>query len=89
MAGKACVLTSRRLAYALDHLSKNALIELVADRARAQIGAEMPDEQLAAEIQEWLNPVVRERGDRPVNLIGCMAKLDKTGKHTRAPRFEE
>jgi hypothetical protein len=97
MAGKACVLTSRRLAYALDHLSKNALIELIVDRARAQIGLESSDEELATEINQWLAPVARERDDRPINLVALIARLDrndedyrnKTGKFTQATGFEE
>lgn len=83
MAGKGLVIAPRRLGYALDALSKNALIDLVADRAMAQIGAEMSDEQLAAEIQGWLSPVIRERGDRPVSLSGLMAKLDKNDEDYR------
>lgn len=76
MAGKAVVLTSRRLAYAVDKLSKNALIELVVDLARGQIGAEMSDEQLATQIEEWVGPVLRERGDKPANLVAAMKRLD-------------
>lgn len=83
MAGKACILASRTLAFALDELSKNALIDLIVDRAQAQIGAEMSDEQLAREIQGWIDPVIRVRGDRPVSLARAFARLDASEKAYR------
>jgi hypothetical protein len=78
MAGKAAVLTSKRLHYALDRLSKNALIDLVTDLAVRENGDDKgTDETLAAVIQAWLNPVIRVRGDKPVSLAAHMARLDK------------
>lgn len=88
MAGKASVFASRRLWYAIDKMSKNALIDMVVDRVRAEIGEDASDEAIAEKVQEWLGPVARERGDRPVSLLGAMQHLDandeayrnKTGK---------
>lgn len=77
MAGKVCVLASRELAYALDKLSKNALIDLVVDRARAEIGEEEADDAVAELIQGWIGPVSRARGDRAVDLLAAIAQLGK------------
>jgi hypothetical protein len=80
MAGKPCVLASRPLAFALDALSKNALIDILVDVARASVGAEAPD----AAIIEWLQPVLDtvafHRSDPRVNL---QAKLDRLKRHNR------
>ncbi len=83
MAGKTCVFTSRRLYFALDTLSKNALIDLVVDRVRAELGESTSDEVIAEHIQDWLGPVIRERGDKPVSLAGRMAYLDKSDEDYR------
>ncbi len=68
------VLASRLLGYAIDHLSKNTLIDLVVDRARAQIGEEASDEALADEIQNWIRPVLAARGDKPISLDAIMKR---------------
>ena len=92
MAGKGLALATRRIGYALDALSKNALIDLVVDRARAEIGEDTTDEDLANRIQDWIDPVTRARGDRPITLRVLISRLDKndedyrnkTGKHAPA-----
>jgi hypothetical protein len=76
MAGKPTVLAGRRLSYAMDKLPKNALIDLIVDRARAEVGAAASDEVVATTIMGWLDPVFRERGDHPVSLTRTMAILD-------------
>lgn len=83
MAGKTAILASRPLHYALDKLSKNALIDLVVDRARAQIGEDADDEALADEIQRWINPVLTARQDRLVGLAGAMCQLANNDKDYR------
>jgi hypothetical protein len=93
MAGKASVFASRRLWFAIDRLSKNALIDLVVDRSRAQIGEDASDEQIADYLQPQINTVQRERGDRPLSLMATMCHLDKddedyrnkTGRHRQVP----
>lgn len=94
MAGKRRILTSPRLGYALDKLSKNALIDLVADLADLEFGeGEATDEQVAVIIQGWLGPILRVRKDRPVSLIDLMTKFDaseedrrnRTGKFAPTP----
>jgi hypothetical protein len=77
MAGKACVLASRKLAIALDELSKNALIDLVVDRARAELGEDAEDDVVAALIEGWIIPTSHARGDRLVSLSAVMARVEK------------
>ena len=77
MAGKACVLTSRRLFYAMDELSKNTLIDLVVDRVRAELGEEACDDAVASVIQDWLSPICNLRGGRQHNLKDKMSAFDR------------
>jgi hypothetical protein len=78
MAGKACALVSPRLHFALDKLSKNALIDLVADQARLDIGQEdASDADVVRRIQQWLEPIIRARSDRKVNLADAMMTWDR------------
>lgn len=76
MAGKASVLASSRLFYAMDKLSKNALIDLIVDRARAEIGEDADDESVAELIEGWIRPVANVRNDRSLSLRSAMADLD-------------
>jgi hypothetical protein len=84
VAGKAAILATRRLHYALDKLSKNALIDLVVDRARADIGEDADDEALAETIQRWINPVLTIRQDHLVGLTGAMCALDALDDNNEA-----
>lgn len=77
MAGKSMTMASRRLAYAVDKVSKNALADLVIDRIRIEIGDAATDEQIAATLAEWFGPVWRMRGDKPVSFVGEMERLDR------------
>ncbi len=83
MAGRAPVLASRRLWFALDRLSKNTLIDILVDRARAEDGEEAKDADVARRIQRWLRPVCRLRGDREPKLLDAMARLDKASEEYR------
>ena len=81
MAGKRNAVASTRVAAALDRLSKDALIDLVYDRARLETGYadDGTDEDVAEIIQGWLIPITSARGDRPINLIGLMAARSDPG----------
>jgi uncharacterized protein (UPF0210 family) len=84
MAGKGLAIASHRLGYALDKLSKNALIDIIADRATAEVGEDCAtDEMLANTIQEWIEPVTRVRGDRRVELRSLLVKLDQIEENYR------
>jgi hypothetical protein len=71
MAGKASVFASVPLWAALDKLSKNALLDLVVDRARAELGETATDDSILETIQGWIGPVQRQRGDKPINLLAA------------------
>ncbi len=73
---KASVTTSKRLFYALDSLSKNTWIDVIVDRAMAEIGEGATDEQLADLIQGWIGPVLLMRNDRPFNIRPAMNFFD-------------
>lgn len=64
MAGKACVLASSELAFALDRMSKNTMIDLVVDRARAELGEDASDDEVADLLENWARPVFQARGDQ-------------------------
>ena len=84
MAGKATMIASRRLHYALDSLSKNALIDILTDRAIAQVGEDRAtDEMLANTIQGWINPVQIVRNDRRIELRSLLARLDQKEEEYR------
>ena len=77
MAGKAVTRGTARMAYALDALSKNARADVLLERAQAELGEEATDDQLAALMQTWLDPVLRLRGDKSVNLATWAARFDR------------
>lgn len=54
----------------MDDLSKNTLIDLVIDLARAELGETADAESVLGWVQQKLEPVHRMRNDRPVDLIG-------------------
>lgn len=78
MSGKCSAVSSTRVADALNRLSKNALIDLVYDRACLETGYadDAADEDVAKIIQGWLIPITSARGDRPIDLLGLMAARD-------------
>lgn len=72
MAGKMTVFASRRLQYAIDKLSKNALIDVLVHRAIEKIGVGASDEQIASVLQEWIAAPCHNRGDRGLSLAGSI-----------------
>lgn len=74
---QATVFCSRRLFYGMDKLSKNALIDILIDRAKAEIGENATDEQLADTIQQWITPVAQYRNDKAPMLRACLVKIDQ------------
>src|SRR4051812_20890951 len=88
MAGKGYALTSNELGYAIDSVSKNALIEILVDRAYAEIGqGELAsDEELADLITIWMRPVLNARNDRLIDLRAIMAKHAKQAEDYRLKR---
>lgn len=83
MAGKAVTRGSARVAYALDRLSKNALIDVVLDLVQAEVGEDATDEQLLARIQSTVDTILRLRSDRPVNLQKAAELWDKSAAKYR------
>jgi hypothetical protein len=83
MAGKAPVLASRQLHFAMDKLSKNFLIDLVVDRVRAEIGENADDETIARTVQAWIRPVGRMREQGTPDLLDEMARLEINDQHYR------
>ena len=79
MAGKGIAIASTRVAEALKHLSKDALIDLVYDRASLETGhaGDATDEDVAEVVQGWLAPVAWARGDRPISLTSLMVARDQ------------
>lgn len=75
--GKPIKMTGRRVAYAIDKLTKNTLADIVIDRIKAEIGEDASDEQIVAVLQRWLHPVAIVRGDKEPNLSGLMEQLDR------------
>lgn len=83
MAGKPLTQATRRLARVVDHLSKNTLADILVDRIRAEIGENATDEQVLTHLQPWLETIARLRSDKPVNLLGILAKLDASDEAYR------
>lgn len=83
MAGEGTRMAGRRLAYALGRLGKDALIDLVIDRARVEIGDDASDEALADAIQGWIDPVLWARRDRPMSIRGTMEAQDRMHEEYR------
>ena len=70
-------LVSRRLAYGLDTLSKAALVDLVVDLARREIGEDATDDALATTIEQMHGPIARARGDKPPKILDAMRRVDR------------
>jgi len=83
MQGKSCVLASKRLEYAIDAVSKATLLDLVVDRARAEIGENATDEAVVELVQKWLDPVVICRGGKIPNLENRLKLIDKASEKYR------
>ena len=70
------ILASKRLAQAIASLTKSALIDLVVDLARLEVGNHPSDERLAKVIQNWHSPVARARGERPPDFTKAIQCID-------------
>jgi hypothetical protein len=75
---KPAALTPRRLHFGLDTLSKTALIDLVTDLARKELGEDTDEDTLACLIEGWHGPVARARNDAEPRIQAAMRKLDKS-----------
>lgn len=84
MQGKAPVLCSIPLAYALDKLTKNQLIDLVADMNRKSHGEDISDDVILSSIQKDMDPIWRTRGDTPVLLTAAYTKFEKAAEAYKA-----
>lgn len=83
MAGKPITRGSGRVAYAIDQLSKNTLADILLDRIAAEIGETATDEEVLAHLQPWLDTIQRLRGDKAVNLVGLLGRLDRSDARYR------
>jgi hypothetical protein len=87
MAGKGPAIAPRGVFYALDDLSKNTLIDLVADIAIAEVGeGNATPETILAWIQKRIEPIHRLRKQRPIDLVGALEKLAASDKRNEAVR---
>lgn len=68
MAGKATVFADRALYQALDAMTKNEMIDLLTDIARAELGEEATNEQVMEWMQPRLNTVQSYRGKTRTHL---------------------
>lgn len=68
MAGKDPVFVQGILSSTMDTLSKNQLIDLVAQVAYRQLGEDASDEEVIHWLQPKLNVVWERRGDKKVDL---------------------
>lgn len=86
MAAKPVVMGSRRLAYAVDALSKNAMADMLIDRACAELpnGEDSSEAEIVAKVQGWADTILRTRRDKPVNLSGKLKQWDKYADLARA-----
>lgn len=76
--GKGPAITPPAVFYSLDKYSKNALNEFVFDLAVKAIGEDQAsDENILTWIQEQIEPVLRYRNDRPLDLLAELAKAHK------------
>lgn len=87
MAGKFSNVTSKPLCHTLDALTKNQLIELAADLARGELGADACDDAVVAWVAEKMVPVWAFRGDRPLALktvhMNCVRTFGRVDAATR------
>lgn len=77
MAGKPITRASRGVAYAIEHLSKNTLADIVLDRLAAEIGEDATDGDVVRHLQRWVDTVQRLRGDKPTALLPLLIRWEK------------
>ena len=66
---KGTILAGRRLTYALDRLSKDALIDLIVDRARTEIGEDACDEDIADLVQMFVAAIENQNLSGTFNAV--------------------
>ena len=86
---KGPVVASRRLAYVLESYSKHALLDLIADRARGELGEHAHDEDVMALVQSWMHPVAVRRGDKEIDLHAIDKKRERIEAEYRARQQKE
>lgn len=80
--GKPQVFASRRLAYALDAISKNTALDILADLAAKELGIDSathtPEEErrIAEHISAWHVPVAHVRRDKVLGLADRLTAFD-------------
>lgn len=70
---KPAVRASDGVAYALVKLSKNAIIDMLVDRAIAQCGEDATEDAIISVLQDWLEPIARLRDEKPLDLVGRLS----------------
>jgi len=80
MQGNPPVLATRGVAFALDSLSKNTLIDFLADLANSTLGMDAKDETKLELIEQWLEPVQIARGDNPTKLLARLQRLQASDR---------
>lgn len=83
MAGKPVLNATKRVAYVIDHLSKNTMADIILDRIEAEVGADAPDDVILTQLQKWYDPVAYMREDKPINLIALAERWDYSEKEWR------
>jgi hypothetical protein len=82
---KQCALVSGGTQYAMESLSKTALIDLVFDMLRRADGADAAEEWLLGRLTDYYLPAVcRERGQKVPNLAGKFRKWHRLADEYRA-----
>ena len=82
--GKQSALCSRPLAYALDKLTKNQLIDFAADMARRTLGESATDDEILAWLQDSMGPIWAVRGDKAASLQSAYCQF-----RTAAERYQQ
>lgn len=77
MAGKPTVFVRGAAFCALDELSKNTLIDLVADLARREIGEETSDLAVVQWVQDQMAPIDRARSQKSRDLVGRLRGIER------------
>lgn len=84
MAGKRCVFATGSLFGVMDNLTKNQLIDLVADLARAELGEGTTNDVVVDWLKPKLETIWRVRGDKGFNVAQvynkCCAAYARTGQ---------
>ncbi len=87
MQGKKPAIASLALARVLDKYGKTALIDLVADRARAELGENASDRDVMGLVMRWMVPVSAVRGDRAVDLLALDSRYTENDERYRRERL--